>query len=163
MPPDPKRLGKSGEFLFSFMFSYFDYFDVYFMGDRTPVIDFILEINDKNTPYQCMVQVKSTSKGVDEHGRLLAKLTETDKKKLISRPLPTYLVGIDLLKLDLYLCPIFDKKIKYSSYIQSVVVFSLYDEAKWQSSLEKLKDDVVNYWKSSGITGKKEQYTSILL
>ena len=56
-------IGEFGEAIFKARLTQDYNFKVYFMGDKAVAVDFLVEINDTATPYQFLVQVKSTING----------------------------------------------------------------------------------------------------
>ena len=58
---DKNAQGERGESIFKTRITQGDLFAIYFLGEKAPIVDFLLEINDKDTPYPFMVQVKSTT------------------------------------------------------------------------------------------------------
>ena len=103
------QIGDSGEKILGFALSYFPFFNLYFLDGKASVEDFFGEIADENNPYPFLIQVKTTEQGIDAQNRLLATLPTGKRDKLISRPVPTYLAGIDLQSITLYLCPVFSE------------------------------------------------------
>ena len=96
---DNNDIGNRGETIFASRISANYDFKAYFMGEKAPIGDFILEINDENTPYECMVQVKGTTQGYNVgDGKLKAKVEAAKLQKLLNRPLPTYVAGLMLIK-----------------------------------------------------------------
>jgi hypothetical protein len=68
-----------------------------FLGDKWPLVDFIVELVDagKITPY-FFVQVKTTRDGYTQrNNRLKVKVNGEDMRRLASYPAPTYIIGID--------------------------------------------------------------------
>lgn len=55
---DKNAIGDRGESIFMSRITEGFLFRVYFLGEKAPIGDFILEINDESTPYECMIQVK---------------------------------------------------------------------------------------------------------
>lgn len=97
-------LGDRGEAIFRVLITEFDAatgpnFRPYFLGEKWPVVDFIVEIlgAEASTPY-FFVQVKTTRGGYTQKDkRLKVSVSEDDIRLLASYPAPTYVVGIDEL------------------------------------------------------------------
>ena len=53
-------VGGAGENLTALRLEKDGYFNVYFLGEKAPIEDFLLEIRDEAHPYHCLLQVKST-------------------------------------------------------------------------------------------------------
>lgn len=147
LPISKNQIGDSGEKILAFALSYFPMFNIYFLDGKAPVEDFFGEIADEDKPYPFLIQVKTTEEGVDDKGRLLATLPKEKKDQLIKRPVPTYLAGIDLHKIEVYLCPVFDKGVAYTTIPPShVITFDSLDD--WVDQLQLLKEDVIEYWEN---------------
>lgn len=131
------------------------------MGEKAPIVDFLLEILDENTPYYFMVQVKSTTQGYQKNGDLKASVDENKMKKLLERHMPTYVAGVDVNKEKVYLCPAFDPNTKYSS-IPTTHCLSLSAKKNSQKLLNQLKDDVINFWNTVKVLDSKTKFKSSL-
>ena len=71
-------------------------FRPYFLGDKWPVVDFIVELLGVTnaTPY-FFVQVKTTQTGYTRQKRLKVRISTGNVHLLAAYPAPTYVVGID--------------------------------------------------------------------
>lgn len=161
LQPDKNQIGQTGESFVAFVFCYFPFFNVYFLGDKAPIEDFFCEINDENSPYPFLIQVKSTTGGTTGAGSLNATLPEDYKNALINRPIPTYLAGFDVDKMEVYLAPVFDPSVKYG-VIPNNHVLRLMNRVRMANEIELLKKDVINYWENSNILPYKTTYKSLL-
>lgn len=159
LPISSNQIGTSGENLVVAMLSYYPFFHVYFLDGKAPVEDIFVELSDKETPYPFLVQVKSTTHGVDSQGALHASLTDAKKNELIKRPLPTYLVGVDLDTRDMYICSVFQRKQSFSK-IRSRRVVNISDSDGIIREMSLLKNDVVSFWKKTNVCRKKKQFNS---
>ncbi len=157
------NIGRRGENLVCLRLMKFNVFNVYFLGEKAPIMDFLIEIIDKDTPYCCALQVKSTEvrNCYDKEGNMRTKVSEGDLKELIKRPLPTYVVGVDLNEEIIHIAPAFDENVKFNT-IPPRLVLSNKDREKDKSNLNKLKADIIRYWNEIGISGHKNFYQSIL-
>ena len=73
------------------------YFDPYFLGEKCPTYDFLVELlgAGASSPY-FLAQVKSTRQGFTKKTLdLKVALKAADVQKMIRCPIPTYLIGID--------------------------------------------------------------------
>lgn len=160
--PTNNAIGDNGEAIFCGRITQDFIFKVYFLGEKAPIVDFMLEILDSgNHSYFCLVQVKSTTHGYQVGGNLKASITEDDLNKLIERPLPTYVAGVDIINEAVYLCPAFDSKVKYPS-IPVTHKLTLLNKVASKLELLKLKEDIMNYWDNSGSDSYKTNYKSLL-
>ncbi len=161
LPPKKNEIGESGEKLVAFVLCYFPFFRVYFLDGKAPIEDFLGEINDEATPYQFFVQVKATTEGTNGAGNLKVQLEEPKRLALINRPIPTSLAGVDLNKLEVYFCPVFDVSVKYG-VIPANHVVKVPDLPNWAKEMDNLKQDVIDYWQQSGTVTFKPTYKSKL-
>lgn len=157
---DNNAIGDRGESIFTSRITENFLFRVYFLGEKAPVGDFILEINDETTPYECMIQVKSTRKGYDKSGNLKATVPKDKLVKLVQRPLPTYVAGVDEQNEKVYICSAFDLNGSFSTIPTNNVLEK--GNSASQQTLDTLKQDIINYWKAIGIHKLKSTYISIL-
>lgn len=161
LQPDKNAIGTSGENFVAFVLNYFPFFNVFFLDGKAPIEDFFCEINDEGEPYPFLVQVKSTTTGTDDNGNLQTPLPEDKKQKLIARPIPTYLAGVDIDKMEVYLAPVFDPGVKYST-VKPNHVLKLKNRVRMANEIDLLKMDVRQYWYNSGIVAYKPSYQSVL-
>ena len=154
-------IGDRGESIFTTRITQYNLFKVYFLGEKAPIVDFLLEILDEQHPYYFMVQVKSTELGYNKDGKLKAVVPNDKYVKLVERLVPTYVAGVDVSTETVYLCPAFDVGTKYTT-IPVTHLLSLSQKKKSKASLNLLKQDVINYYKSSGLGQYKAQYKSLL-
>ena len=102
MPINKDALGERGEAIFRLLITEFDgapgpAFRPYFLGDKWPVADFIVELIGVTaaTPY-FFVQVKATRAGyTKQRRRLRITVNSGSVASLAAYPAPTYIVGID--------------------------------------------------------------------
>ena len=71
---DKNSIGLRGENIFATRITQGNVFNIYFLGDKVPIVDFLIEINDAKTPYAFMVQVKSTTRGYNASGNLKVRV-----------------------------------------------------------------------------------------
>jgi hypothetical protein len=55
------EIGDAGENLAMLRLEKHGIFRAYFLGAKAPIVDLLIEITDEKTPYQALIQVKSTS------------------------------------------------------------------------------------------------------
>jgi len=90
-----------------------------------------------------------------------ASLEMSDEPKLIARPLPTYVAGVDIEAEVVFIAPAFDKTVKYTSIPPKLTIDNV-DLGRSKVDLERLRNDIVNYWNSIGITNHKSSYRSTI-
>lgn len=162
-------IGDIGEMTVSIRLLEFGLINVFLLGGKVPDFDLLAELIPQNVqekPYQFLIQVKSTNDVTPytKKSRQL-KISVPDKKlqQLIDRPLPTYVAGVDLNSLDVYLVPAFDRTNSYRNSIPSG--FKLIGKPKKISNkrqLQRLKDDVTNYWQGLNIDNYKPHFNSMI-
>lgn len=134
---------------------------MFFLGDKAPVVDFLVEINDTKVPYAFMVQVKSTIRGYNTAGDLKVRVSKDNYKALLKRPLPTYVAGVDINTETVYLCSAFsDKACVKSLPVKNKLRFT--SPVTTKRVLDMLKNDVIKYWQNAKTIGFKKKYTSML-
>ena len=112
-----------------------------------------------------MLQVKTTinkdcyQKG---NGNIITSVPNDKLKKLVQRPLPTYVVGVDLEKEVVYIAPAFNDIEQYSS-IPTRIKLDNIDKNLRINNLKKLRDDIIRYWEESNISDfKNNKFQSAL-
>lgn len=158
---DQNSIGLRGESIFTTRITQGNVFNVYFLGDKAPVVDFLVVINNPNTPYAFMVQVKSTTKGYNGCGNLKVKVTKDKYKDLQKRLLPTYIAGVDILSETVYICSAFNNKTCLRS-MPAKNRLKLSSPVITKKTLIALKDDVIRYWQGSKVDGYKNKFSSSL-
>ena len=162
-------IGDIGEMTVSIRLMEFGLFSVYLLGGKVPAFDLLAELipqNAQEKPYQFLLQVKSTDVAhpytkIDR--RLKTPVPDNKLQALIDRPLPTYVAGVDLNTADVYLVPAFDRTNSYRNSIPTG--FKLIGKPKKTSNkrqLQRLKDDVTNYWQGLNIDNYKPSFNSTI-
>lgn len=169
MPLTTNAIGDIGEMTVSIRLMEFGSIDVFLLGGKVPAFDLLAELIPKNAqekPYQFLIQVKTTNTKHPFTKRVRNLKTPVPDKKLkalINRPLPTYVAGVDLNTLDVYLVPAFDRTKSFRNSIPTR--FKLEGKPKIaanERNLNLLRDDVKRYWQSLNIDMYKPNYNSAL-
>ena len=105
MASNTNIVGDRGENIFRIRITQYGLFSAYFLGEKAPIEDILLEINDDKTPYSCLIQVKTTEQGYNKKKNLKVKVTKKKFEALLKRPLPTYVAGVDLNKEVVFITP----------------------------------------------------------
>lgn len=156
-------IGDRGESIFNTRITEHEMFNVYFLSAKAPIVDFLIEIADEATPFQCLVQVKSTSQGyLKRNGKLRAKVPVDKMQKLINRPLPTYVAGVDLKNEKVYICPAFNDANAYTSSIPITHILDKQNTVATQQTLDMLKQDIIEYWNKAKANLYKSSFNSRL-
>lgn len=151
-------IGSRGENITATRLTEFHIFRECFLGEKYPAADFLFDIVDNKTPYPFLVQVKSThqrSKYTDDKKAIKTPIPKSKLGKLIDRPLPTYVAGVDEDKEIVYLVSAFDRNANYTSSIPTKIKFKKGNKRN-KKYLERLKDDVIKYWE--GINADVKSY-----
>jgi len=154
-------IGDRGESIFNTRITQGNVFKVYFLGEKAPFVDFLLEILDPNNRYYFLVQVKGTSQGYNRNGYLKAHVENSKLLELTKRDLPTYIAGVDIDNEIVYLCPAFGRTVTFSS-IPTTHFLKLSDKATSLQTINLLKQDVITYWQNSNSSTYKSAYQSLL-
>lgn len=156
-------IGDYGESIFKTRLTEHYMFKIYFLGEKTPIEDFLVELNDTTHPYQFLVQVKSTEKGYNKKsGYVKARVSDFKRDELIKRPLPTYVAGVDTVNEIVYICPAFDNSVSFSNGIPIKHPLSKTNPVITLQTLNLLADDVRDFWNSSHAFSYKQVYKSKL-
>lgn len=143
-------------------------FIVSLLGGKVPAYDLLAEIvpdNVQEKPYQFLIQVKSTEKvnPFTRAGHRLKTPVPNDKLfALIDRPLPSYIAGVDLNTSDVYLVPAFDRGVSYGGSIPDIFRLVKGNKVANTALLQRLKNDVIDYWRGLNIDVYKPSFHSAL-
>jgi hypothetical protein len=157
------EIGDAGENLAMLRLEKHGIFRVYFLGEKAPIVDFMIEITDENTPYQALVQVKSTSakNRYNKNGYMKTPVPNEKLQKLWERPLPTYVVGADVEDEVIYIAPAFKTDGTYNSIPPRLKIDNR-SVANDKVSLNRLKNDIINYYHSHQIPNYKQAYKTTI-
>ena len=143
---DKNAIGSRGEAIATVRFTEGNLFRVYFLGEKAPTIDCLLELTDDKYPFFALLQVKTTSKILARANKLSISLSKDDLMKLQLMALPTYLVGVEEQTEVLYFAPIFYKhKMQYTSSIPTRYMLKAGEKDKNLQNLRKLKNEIIAY------------------
>ena len=160
-------IGDIGEMVVSIRIMENGFFHAILLGGKVPSYDIIAEIipaNNNEKPYQFLIQVKSTSDiqpfTVNDH-RLKTPVPKGKYDALVDRPLPSYIAGVDLNTYNVYLVPAFDRNASYGGSIPTSFCLIPGDPHNI-AKLQRLKNDVINYWHGLNIDVYKPNFASTL-
>ena len=162
IPYDRGRIGQSGEGLACAVLGFFGVFRVFFLGENEPIVDLLIEIADENTPFYAMAQVKSTTLLPDRTKALTTPIKKEKYNALINRPLPTYIVGVDLNKVQLYISPVIKEVDSDVTKIQQSHVLDFNDLDHLAVELVQLRTDIIAFWHFFNLPANKPQFSSLL-
>jgi hypothetical protein len=142
------RIGSLGESYFQVAMLNHKLFRPAFLGEKWPVSDYFVEIEDSEERYFFIVQVKASSTKFTK-GRGVSIIVNHEKlRELASYGAPTYMAIVDVNNGKVFL--------KAAMHVEG---FSPRQpiEMNLETSL-LLKEDVIDFWKSSGMSDFKEKY-----
>lgn len=144
-------------------------FIVFLLGGKVPAFDLLAEIvpdtNAQEKPYQFLIQVKSTDDAnpfTQADHRLKTPVPNDKLNALIDRPLPSYIAGVDLNTSEVYLVPAFDRGAGYGGSIPDTFRLVKGNRAANTVLLQRLKNDVIDYWRGLDIDVYKPSFHSAL-
>lgn len=151
-------LGDRGEAIFRVLITEFDtetgpIFRPYFLGEKWPVVDFIVEILGAGavTPY-FFVQVKTTRAGYTQRERRLkVSVSGDDIRLLASYPAPTYIVGIDEVGRDGFLVSANGENLRSLSSLSTQFAINA-------ANRRLLWEEVNAYWASLAAMGRASHF-----
>jgi len=156
---DTRIIGSQGEMLASVMLQTDEIFRVQLLGETVEAFDIYVEINDKTHPYPFLVQVKATDKDKRySRNGINTPVPDEKLKWLIDRLVPTYVAGLDLRDLKMYLAPAFNMKTSYRNGIPVNHTLDLNNRNATAGVLRLLKRDVMNYWQSLNTANFKDSF-----
>lgn len=136
-------IGERGQDLFKVLFTAFcgradPFFRPRFLGDKYRTFDFLVEVVDR-PEFFFFVQVKGTTLGytVGER-RLRVQVDQDDIDRMVACPVPSYVVGIDVLVGLGFLLSVNEPRGNVASLITRFPIEC--------GLLEQLRDEVIGYW-----------------
>jgi hypothetical protein len=164
---DTNIIGDNGERYAAIRLTQGQLFDVIELGGKTPAFDLLCRINDAQKPYQFLVQVKAreTAPIFTKKRPVTIKTPVPDKKykPLLVRPLPTYVAGVDNTTGDVFIAAAFQTANNYKNDMPTTYKLSLSDKTGSLANLQRLKNDVIDYWDGLNIQVYKPGFNSALV
>lgn len=152
MPVDREAVGRRGEAIVTNLLTRMHgraapFFRPLFMGDKTPVIDFFVELisEAENVAPFFLVQVKATTQGYTRHHpiRLKARVSSRTVSDLVKYPAPTFVIGVDEQNEVSFILAVVDGGLaQLSSFPTS---YSLADLV----TIQGLYDEVMAFWQTN--------------
>lgn len=138
-------------------------FNLYFMGEKAQTIDYLLELKDSKTPYFAFLQVKTTAQHeYTNGGHLKVGITSDDLNLLISKPLPTYFVGVDEVDETVFIAPIFSDTVHgYTSSIPNRYKLEYGSNDENKKTIALLEKDIIRF--SKVVKTRKLKYKTRLI
>jgi len=121
------------------------------LGEKWPSSDFYIELIGPKEHFFFIVQVKSTSRGLDKKGNLKVKMTKKKLRELNAYYCPTYLAGVDVNTNAVYLIAVNKDKRKDVSKLPTKFILD-------KSNRTKLFDDVKSFWENTDMKDYKQNF-----
>lgn len=164
MYTDTNLIGERGENFATGLLMTDEIFFAKVLGGKVPSFDVYAEVNDDNTPFPLLIQIKTTTKA-DRYNKNSIRTAVPDKtvQELAMKPIPTYVAGFDMVDNVLYVAPVFSGVEHYPS-IPTKHKIELNSPTNATVELNLLKNDVVNFFKYAklDIQKLKQSYKSQL-
>jgi hypothetical protein len=148
---DKNAIGDKGENIFNLEISTDYTFRPRHLGEKWPSSDFYVELIGPKENFYFIVQVKSTSQGLDGGNNLKIQASAAKLRKLSNYYCPTYLAGVDVNTREVYLVPI--NKSKRKNLTKLSTTFHLNKQNR-----KLLYKDVKNFWSNSDLKKYKRTF-----
>jgi len=149
--PTQNEIGELGESIFKIAISRDYMFYPVMLGEKWPASDFYVELRDGTDTMFFIVQVKSTTQGIDRNGFLPAHVTLTKLQELNRYCCPTYVAAVDVGKERVYMTAV-------NGTITSAITKFPTSFLLNSANRIKLYKDVETFWKGSGISMYKQTF-----
>jgi len=145
------EIGDLGEAIFNVEISRDYIFRPRHLGEKWPSSDFYVELNGLKEHFFFIVQVKSTSQGLDPSGFLKIKTPKKKLHELNSYYCPTFLAGVDVNTSQVYLISINKNKRKQISKLPTKFALN-------SANRVLLFNEVKKFWESSNMKAYKNTF-----
>ena len=148
---NPNQIGELGESIFNLAISRDLIFRPRHLGEKWPSSDFYVELVGLKEHFFFIVQVKSTTQGLDKKENLKVKASKKKVQELNAYYCPTYLAGVDISTEEVYLIAINKNKRKDISKLPTKFKLDKVD-------IKLLYDDVKKFWENTNIKTYKNAF-----
>ena len=145
------EIGDLGEAVFNVEMTRDYIFRPRHLGEKWPVSDFYVELIGPKEHFFFIVQIKSTTQGLDKSGNLKIQATQKKITELNAYFCPTYLAGVDVKTESVYLIAINEDSQNAISKLPTV--FKLDSKNK-----RLLFDDVKSFWENTNLRNYKDNF-----
>ena len=126
------------------------YFCPWFLGDKFPTFDYLLQLVD-HPGYYFFVQVKTTTQGMTtSSAKLKVQVSRTDADRMVAWQAPSYIVGIDEPSKTGYLLSVNEQR----DHVPSLITTHKIDG----EVLSRLASEVHRYWASRDMVLRNSQF-----
>lgn len=151
MPNNANDDGDLGEIMFKLEISRDALFRPSHLGEKWPASDFYVELKGIAETLFFVVQVKTTSLGMNNRGRLRISVPLKKLNRLRNYHAPTYVAGVDVTNGRVYMTPI--------HLIAQRGISSLSTAFELNAANRRiLYDDVIAFWAGAGIINYKNNF-----
>lgn len=161
LPINKNAIGATGENIAKAILELFPTFRVVFLGEKFPIVDFYVEIDEDTNSYPFLVQVKTTTSEITPRKILKVSVSKEKYESLHRKPIPTYVGGVHIDEAKLYITATYKTKSRLTS-IRPNCVLSLDNLDQCADNINRIKNDVKAYWDSLDAFNKKMDYTSTI-
>jgi hypothetical protein len=154
--------GKRAEEIFGVRITQDYFFRARDLGEKWPVSDYYVEVENNDEPLYFIVQVKSSTRGYDTKKNLKIAVTKKKVNQLASYQAPTYVAGVDVEKEVVYLTPLYKKKNTGISKISDKFTLSKEDKSTSKKNLNKLLQEIKQFWMATNTKTIKRNFKSTL-
>jgi len=148
---NPNEIGELGEGIFNVAISRDLIFRPRHLGEKWPSSDFYVELVGLKEHFFFIVQVKSTTLGLDKKGNLKVKANKKKLHDLNAYYCPTFLAGVDINTEEVYLIAINKNKRKDISNLPTKFKLD-------KVNRKLLYDDVKKFWENTDIKAYKNAF-----
>jgi hypothetical protein len=161
LPVTKNAIGSTGENIAKAILEFFPNFKVVFLGEKFPVVDFYVEVEEDGNTYPFLIQVKATTSNLTTRKCLCVAVPNLKYQSLHSKPIPTYVGGVHIDTAQLYIAPTYSSKKRITS-IKPNCVLSIENKDMCAENMNRIKNDVKAYWDCLDAFNKKKEYVSTL-
>lgn len=155
--------GKRAEEIFGVRITQDYIFRACALGEKWPVSDYYVEVDNDDEPFFFIAQVKSSSRGYDWDGNLKISATREKLNQLATSNAPTFIAGVDIAQEKVYLRPYYKKKNVGLYKISDNIVLDVNDKPTSKQNLKKLMREVKRYWRQTNTSSVKRNFNTNLL
>lgn len=133
------------------------------LGEKWPVSDYYVEVDNNDEPSFFIVQVKSSNRGYDRNGNLKISASRKKLNQLVTSNAPTFIAGVDIPNEKVYLTPLYKKRNVGLYKISDVFVLDVTDKQTSKRNLKKLRREIKRYWRQTNTKSIKKIFQTNLI
>jgi hypothetical protein len=132
------------------------------LGGKWPVSDYYVEVDNDDNPLYFIVQVKSSTRGYNKSNNLKISVTKKKANQLVSYMAPTFVAGVDIEKEIVYVTPLYKERASGISVISDSFILSVSDKSSSKENLNKLLQEIKQFWNDTNTKTVKRNFISKL-